>query len=270
LGLFVLVLAYGCQSRRPSVSRNHPINPRTTTPEVTTTPSQPQASAWGRLWGRYDFKNRDVKLEGTWNISYNQYDFASPVSMMVRQGSWIWVSVRPALGIEVVRLVLKPDSVWMLSRPSKNYWSGTWSQLQKALQLDLDYRWFEDAILHGHGSLIEGLVQARVDVPSNSSDSLNFKKGSDSTMASVTLKWGKFPYQIHHLSMQSQRGSLAVDYLQNTNLESASLPTKMSLALNAPGHRAVLVMNWKSTVVDALSLPALKIPSEYRKLKLGP
>lgn len=89
-------------------------------------------------------------------------------------------------------------------------------------------------------------------------------------MASVTLKWGKFPYQIHHLSMQSQRGSLAVDYLQNTNLESASLPTKMSLALNAPGHRAVLVMNWKSPVVDALSLPALKIPSEYRKLKLGP
>ena len=43
-------------------------------------------------------------MEGTWNIAYNQYDFASPVSMMVQQGEWIWVSVRPALHIEVIRL----------------------------------------------------------------------------------------------------------------------------------------------------------------------
>ncbi|MFM9143277.1 MAG: DUF4292 domain-containing protein [Bacteroidota bacterium] len=269
LGLFLLALAYGCQSRRPSAPRNQTITPVLPQPETTTTTALPQASAWNRLWGRYDFKNKDVKLEGTWNISYNQYEFASPVSMMVRQGSWIWVSVRPALGIEVIRLVLKPDSVWMVSRPSKNYWSGTWGQLQKALQLDLDYRWFEDAILHGHGSLIEGLVQAQIALPNNTIDSLSFKKGRDSTLASVTLRWGKFPYQIHHLSMQSQRGNLAVDYLQNTSLESASLPTKMSLALNAPGHRAFLLMNWKAPVLDALSLPALKIPSDYRKLKLG-
>jgi hypothetical protein len=157
----------------------------------------------------------------------------------------------------------------MISRPSKNYWSGTWNQLQKSLQLDLDYQWFEDALLHGHGSLIEGLQNARIEYPKPGADSLVFTKGADSSLSTVAVHWGKLPAKIHHLSMQSSRGNLSVDYLQSVDVASAALPTKMSLALQAPSHKAFLQMHWKTPAVEAVSLPPIKIPADYRKLKLG-
>jgi len=263
----IAFVGIGCVSRRSA----QPTAPQPKKDQVAPSvivPSPP-SGAWTRLWGRNDFKNQGVKMEGTWNIAYNQYDFASPVSMMVQQGEWIWVSVRPALGIEVIRLILKPDSVWMISRPSKNYWSGTWDQLQKSLQLDLDYRWFEDALLHGHGSLIEGLQRARIEYPKAGSDSLVFTKGVDSSLSTVSVRWGKFPAKIHHLSMQSRRGNLDVEYLQSIEVASVALPSKMSLALHAPGHKALLRMHWKTPALEAVALPPIKIPTDYRKLKLG-
>lgn len=267
--LVIAALGFGCVSRRSTPIRTPVPQPGKDLSAPSVTAPRPPQGAWNRLWGRYDFKNRGVKMDGSWNIAYNQYDFASPVSMMAQQGAWIWISVRPALGIEVVRLVLRPDSVWMISRPSKNYWSGTWNQLQKSLQLDLDYQWFEDALLHGHGSLIEGLQIAGIEFPKTGDDSLVFTKGADSSLTKVAVHWGKLPAKIHHLSMQSSRGNLSVDYLQSVEVASAALPAKMSLSLLAPGHKAFLQMHWKTPAVEAVSLPPIKIPADYRKLKLG-
>jgi hypothetical protein len=67
----------------------------------------------------------------------------------------------------------------------------------------------------------------------------------------------------------SSRGNLSVDYLQSVEVASAALPAKMSLSLQAPGHKAFLQMHWKIPAVEAVSLPPIKIPADYRKLKLG-
>ncbi|MFM8786122.1 MAG: DUF4292 domain-containing protein [Bacteroidota bacterium] len=125
-------------------------------------PSRPSPTdlekSWLKILGRKDYLRGDLKMEGNWNITYNETQIASPVIMLVRPQHFIYLSIRPALGIEMLRIILRPDSLWMISRLNKNYWSCTCAELEPSLGMSLDYRWFQDALLHGHRSLIDRAV----------------------------------------------------------------------------------------------------------------
>ncbi|MFM8978073.1 MAG: hypothetical protein ACKOJE_08500 [Bacteroidota bacterium] len=44
----------------------------------------------------------------------------------------------------------------------------------------------------------------------------------------------------------------------------------MTFALQIPRNQALLEMNWKEPKIQAVELPTIKIPEDYRKLKINP
>jgi len=208
-------------------------------------------------------------MDGSWNITYNQNSLASAVSMWVRPGSFVYISLRPALGIEMIRLVLRPDSVWMISRLNKNYWNGSWAELQAALGLALDYPWFEDALLHVHRTLIQTAVRQAVPPPApGSPNRTTVPLGMGEQNAHMEFHWGQWPAKIHRLHIHGPKGQVLLQYLQTTELAGATLPVEMKFELEIPQHKAVLDMHWKEPRLKTVEFPSVKIPSEYRKIKL--
>ena len=61
-----------------------------------------------------------------------------------------------------------------------------------------------------------------------------------------------------------------MDYLKIFETESTSLPIQMTFALQIPRNQALLEMQWKEPKLQAVELPTIKIPEDYRKLKINP
>jgi len=298
LCLVLLVINSSCQSIRPSTrsgqntdrrgagsgdstklpaNSNSPSGESSATRETgngqaaQTTDSNPAEleKKWQKVLGRKDYLRGDLKLEGTWNITYNETELASPVIMLVRPQHFVYISIRPALGIEMLRIILRPDSVWMISRLNRNYWNGTWAELEPSLGMPLDYRWFQDALLHGHSSLIDLAVTNKRSPPSVPDHSIRLQAKPSPNTAYLFAEWGRWPSKIHTISIQSPAGKLNIDYSKIFETESASLPAQMTFALTIPRNNALLEMNWKEPKFQVVELPSIKIPVDYQKLKLA-
>ena len=90
-------------------------------------------------WDWIGFKmNADVKVNGTSD------DFT--INVRMARDSAIWVSLTPALGVEVARLLLTPDSVQMISKVPQNkfVYEGDYSQLQGVLGVPFDFYSFQE------------------------------------------------------------------------------------------------------------------------------
>ncbi|HAR20844.1 MAG TPA: DUF4292 domain-containing protein, partial [Cytophagales bacterium] len=46
--------------------------------------------------------------------------FSSPLTIRIRKDSVIWISVNPALGIEVVRALITKDSIFVIDKIHKD------------------------------------------------------------------------------------------------------------------------------------------------------
>jgi hypothetical protein len=225
--------------------------------------------SWQKILGRKDHRHGDLKLEGTWNIAYNETELSSPVIMLVRPQHFVYISIRPLLGIEMLRIVLRPDSVWMISRLNKNYWCGTWAELEPSLGLPLDYGWFQDALLHGHGSLIDLAVNQKLLPPTSQDQNKRLEASPNKSDATLEAEWGRWPAKIHALRIQSPAGSLNINFSKIFENESSTLPAQMTFALTIPRNNASLEMHWKEPKFQGVEMPSIKIPEDYQKLKLA-
>ena len=59
--------------------------------------------------------------------------------LRMKKDSMIWLSIIPAMGIEVARAEVTPDSLKMINRMNKTYFSGNYRLLDSLLHTSLDY-----------------------------------------------------------------------------------------------------------------------------------
>lgn len=94
-------------------------------------------------------------------------------SLRIKKDSIVWVSVRPALGIEAVRVKCTPDSVYYMNKLNHTYFAGDYSYLSEALMLDLDYTLLENLLVnqiftypHGEKDINEEIKRYKTGVDS--------------------------------------------------------------------------------------------------------
>ena len=288
-GVSLLIIGVSCHSARKSIpspkrgmmdsmqSNGHShdsssaINPGHGRPVPPSKPSPIELEKeWFGLLGQKDHLRGDFKLEGNWDITYNENHLASSVVMLVRPQQFMYISIRPVLGIEMARILFRPDSIWIINRFNENYWVGTWAELQPSIGFSLDYRWIQDALLHGHQSLIEQAVLRGVKPPVRTAIpriQLENLQGNDKTV--FEADWGQWPSKVHRLQIQSSGSSLKIDFLNVFNTENSSLPTHMTFALQLPRKKLFLEMHWNDPKLQEVSPPSVRIPKGYDKLLLN-
>jgi hypothetical protein len=88
-----------------------------------------------------------MKLDAQVKTMGETQDFKATIRM--KKDSVIWISISPALGIEVFRVLVTPDSVKYLSKipDNKFYYIGGFDGLSSAIKLDMDFRMLQDLLL---------------------------------------------------------------------------------------------------------------------------
>ncbi len=94
---------------------------------------------------RYDWLG--MKIDADLTKGEEKQSFKANIRM--KRDSIIWISISPALGIEVLRVMLTPDSVKYISRipDQKHYFLGDFSVLSEVARIDLDFRMLQEILI---------------------------------------------------------------------------------------------------------------------------
>lgn len=95
----------------------------------------------------FDFDYLGMKLSVDFSQEDKEQSFKANIKM--KKDSIIWISISPALGIEVMRVIITPDSVKYISKIPKNkyYYEGDFSVISDMAQMDLNFEMIQDMLL---------------------------------------------------------------------------------------------------------------------------
>ncbi len=101
-------------------------------------------------------KNKKVDFDFEWVGMKMSIDFESPeqsqdfkATVRIRKDSIIWLSIAPAANIEMIRMVITPDSVKYISKVpnNKHYFLGTFEKISDVAQMELDFGLLQDILI---------------------------------------------------------------------------------------------------------------------------
>jgi hypothetical protein len=84
---------------------------------------------------RFDWLS--AKFDAGYKVKRNSSNFKGQVR--IRKDSLIWVSITPALGIELFRMIITIDSVKYVNRFNKEYFTGDYALVSRFLQIHIDF-----------------------------------------------------------------------------------------------------------------------------------
>lgn len=101
-------------------------------------------------------KNKKVDFNFEWIGMKMSVDFDSPdksqdfkATVRMRTDSIIWLSIAPAANIEMIRMVITPDSVKYISKVpnNKHYYLGTFEKISDVAQMELDFDMIQNILV---------------------------------------------------------------------------------------------------------------------------
>jgi len=96
---------------------------------------------------KYDFDWLGMKVDASFGVEDNSDNFKATIRM--RKDSAIWVSIVPALGIEMIRVLITPDSLKYLSKIPENkfYYTGGFDEIGRLIGIDFDFEMLQDLLV---------------------------------------------------------------------------------------------------------------------------
>lgn len=83
----------------------------------------------------FQYLNCKSKIEFTDGLE----NFTSSATIRIRKDSVIWVSINPALGVEVVRCLINQDSIFIINKLQKEYYIFSFKELSELLNFEVNY-----------------------------------------------------------------------------------------------------------------------------------
>lgn len=102
-----------------------------------------------------NFEYFQAKAKIDYDDGTNQ--FSSPMTIRIRKDSVIWISVNPALGIEVVRALITQDSVYIIDKINKDYYSKSLDYIKDKFGVHVDFHMLQSILI---GNLLQPVQES--------------------------------------------------------------------------------------------------------------
>lgn len=92
-----------------------------------------------------DFEYFQAKAKIDYDDGTNQ--FSSPMTIRIRKDSVIWISVNPALGIEVVRALITQDSIFVINKINSENYSRSISEVKDKFGVAVSFHMLQSILV---------------------------------------------------------------------------------------------------------------------------
>ncbi len=197
----------------------------------------------------------------------------------IQKDSLIWASIIPAMGIEVARAELTPDSLKLLNRMKKNYVFGNYQLLDSLLHIAVSYSVVQSLLLgndpSGYHTLSSTVGTDRegylITFHKEKNDTGSNVVNRNAPVQMIQKVWlDPTNFKIRKLYFEQQTTGqktkeLLVYYDSYQNIQGQLLPAKMRIVLNSR-PKTEIFLTFKKIELDKTYGFPFYIPEDYKKL----
>jgi hypothetical protein len=196
-------------------------------------------------------------------------------NLRIKRDSVIWMSISPALGIEVARVFITPDSLKFINRINNTYFKGDYRYLNSLLQIESNFQMIQ-AILLGNSYLHykDEKYFSEVEYGDWVISTLNKRKIKRETELEIPqivtqeIWYSLLRKKIFRMEMQDFRPQrkFSVEYKSFIEVEGQMAPTELSIIANAAKNLRISLQYSKTSIDKEVNLP-FSIPENYEKIR---
>ena len=196
-------------------------------------------------------------------------------NLRVKVDSAIWMSISPALGIEVARVFITRDSLKFTNRINGTYFKGDYRYLNSLLQIELNFSMIQSILL---GNIYLHYAKDKYNCDNENSNLIlsslkkrQIKREEDINIPQVLtqeLFYSKEQQKISFMNLQDYRPQrrFAVNYDAFVEIENQKLPTSIVVKANAEKSLMIKLEYSKINFNKELNLP-FSIPPSYEPIR---
>jgi len=217
-----------------------------------------------------------AKFDASYSHKRNSNSFKGQIRL--RKDSLIWVSITPALGIEMFRMVITPDSVKYVNRFDKEYFVGDYDLVSKFLQIHIDFDILQALILGNDFQFYEtnsfrGSIENQEYKLSTTGRRKIRKEAEDNSTEPIVLLQNIWldpeTFKITKVDVKEylkDNRKLTATYSYFTPLESQLYPSKLKFDIQAEDVIKIKIDYSKVTINEPMTFP-FSIPENYKRIK---
>jgi hypothetical protein len=205
------------------------------------------------------------------NSDINNQTNSFSANLRIKKDSAIWISISPALGIEVARALITPDSLKFINRINGTYFKGNYKYLNELLQIEVNFKMIQSILLGNvylHYS-IEQYIRDRenTELVLSTLKKRRIRREVDLEIPQILTQeiwFSSVQNKIVRMEMQDYRPvrKFTVNYLQFEKVDDLSLPNKLIISAQADKQVKIDLEYSRMTINKELNLP-FNIPEDY-------
>ena len=261
----LLVLASSCRAKKTIVKA--PVH--ATTDIVETGISSPDSLSHAMQIADAPILWFGAKASVSSDINNQTNSFSA--NLRIKKDSAIWISISPALGIEVARALITPDSLKFINRINGTFFKGDYKYLNDLLQIEVNFKMIQ-AILLGNAYLhyaIEQYISDRenAELVLSTIKKRRIRREIDLEIPQILTQeiwFSSLQNKIVRMEMQDDRPvrKFTVNYLQFEKVDELSMPNKLIITAQADKQVKIDLEYSRMTINKELNLP-FNIPENY-------
>jgi hypothetical protein len=213
------------------------------------------------------------------NISYinnkNKTDFRGQLRM--QKDSVIWISFSPALGLEVARLKITPDSIKFLNRLDRVFFEGDYQLLNNFLQTTVDFDILQSLLIGNDFTFYDNnsfrasidALEYRLSTTSRTRLKRSLKQGDVPTIFIQNIWLNPESFKITRMNLKElseDNKRLQVMYDNFVPAGSKLFPSNISFDLQAD-HKIILSIDFSRIELEKEQSFPFRIPDKFSKIE---
>lgn len=196
----------------------------------------------------------------------------------IKQGEKIWISVVPALGIEIARLMVTPDSVYYLNRLERVFLKKPFTHISQMLKKNMDYHMLESLLIGNDFSGFNLIPHTIISDNENYTISFENRMPKTSTLSAKNISFN-IPlqqlvadvnnYKIKQNSVEEKINNIKfVVFYKNFKMEGLQLvPQDISMWIDTEGNRYEISIQYNKIQLNQSQNYPFAIPSSYKEIQ---
>jgi hypothetical protein len=214
-----------------------------------------------------------AKVDARTSIDNQTNNFNANIRMRI--DSAIWISISPALGIEVARAFITPDSLKFINRINGTFFTGNYAYLNNLLQIEVNFNMIQ-SILIGNSYLhytVENFVSAKDEqgLILSTLRKRKIRRGSELELPQILTQeiwYSPSQSKIIRMEMQDYRPVRKFSVLYPTFTMEQDIKVPSQLIIQAQAEKQVFIdLSYSRITVNQNQNLPFSIPKNYEQIR---
>lgn len=196
--------------------------------------------------------------------------------LKIKRDTFILISVRPFMGIEIAKILLTPDSIKIIDKIKKQYIATDYNYIKNKFSHDLDFRIIQSILINKYFEYPKNkkisdytmTLMMQKNNPEKYFDFTNiFEFNRKKAKHSLIFTQNNFKLVTNNFSTFDNLININISYSEFNEIENSKFPKKIEIKLSENKIKNNILITYKNILINKRLNSNFVIPNNYKKAK---